>query len=260
MTDFLKIKEHNFTNRLILGSGKFCSYKTMQEVILNTQSELVTVAMKRFEIGENQEDILTIIKKTGAIALPNTAGAKDAKQAVLAAKIGATATQTNLIKLEIHPDPKYLLPDPIETLKACEELAKEDFAVMVYMQSDPVLAKRLEDAGASALMPLASPIGTNQGFLAKEYIKIIISQTDLPVIIDAGLGAPSDAALAMEMGASAVMINTAIASSKNPKEMAKAFYIATKAGRIAFLSGLGQSQKTANATSPFTNFFANLNN
>ena len=186
--------------------------------------------------------------------LPNTSGVRNAKEAVLAAQLSRECFGTNFIKLEIHPDPKYLLPDPIETLKATEELAKSGFIVLPYIQADPVLCKRLEDVGTAAVMPLGAPIGTNKGLKTKEMLEIIISQSNVPVVIDAGLGAPSHAAEAMEMGADAVLVNTAIAVADNPVKMAKAFKLATEAGRMAYLAGLGEKSDYAEATSPLTAF------
>ncbi len=186
--------------------------------------------------------------------LPNTSGARDAKEAIFAAQLTREAFDTNFLKLEIHPDPRYLLPDPIETLKATEELAKMGFVVLPYCQADPVLCKRLEEAGAATVMPLGAPIGTNMGLRTKDFLRIIIEQSNIPVVVDAGIGAPSHAAAAMEMGADAVLVNTAIAVAGDPIQMAKAFKMSVEAGRMAYLSGVAVEQYTAQATSPLTSF------
>jgi thiazole synthase len=186
--------------------------------------------------------------------LPNTSGARNAKEAILAAQLAREALETNWLKLEIHPDPKYLMPDPIETLKATEALAKLGFIVLPYIHADPVLCKRLEDAGTAAVMPLGSPIGSNKGLKTYEFLQIIIEQTGVPVIVDAGIGAPSDAALAMEMGADAVLVNTAIAVAGHPVQIAKAFKLAVEAGRMAYESKLATKTNGAIASSPLTEF------
>jgi thiazole synthase len=186
--------------------------------------------------------------------LPNTSGARNAKEAVFAAQLAREAMETNWLKLEIHPDPKYLMPDPVETLKACEELAKLGFIVLPYIHADPVLCKRLEDAGTAAVMPLGSPIGSNKGLKSIDFIEIIIEQSKVPVVIDAGIGTPSDAAKALEIGADAVLVNTAIAVAGDPVNMAKAFKMAVEAGRLAYESKLSKINKTAEASSPLTSF------
>ena len=227
----------------------------MLQSILASESEMITVAMKRLDTSDAaDDDMLRHINREHVQFLPNTSGVRNAEEAVLAAQLSRECFGTNFIKLEIHPDPKYLLPDPIETLKATEELAKLGFVVLPYIQADPVLCKRLEDVGTAAVMPLGAPIGTNKGLVTKEMLEIIISQSNVPVVIDAGLGAPSHAAAAMEMGASAVLVNTAIAVADNPVEMAKAFKLATEAGRMAYLAGLGEKSDHAMASSPLTSF------
>lgn len=215
---------------------------------------MVTVAMKRVDMQNPEDDILVHINRDHIQLLPNTSGVRDAEEAVLAAQLAREAFGTNFIKLEIHPDSKYLLPDPIETLKATEVLAKMGFVVLPYIQADPVLCKRLEEAGAATVMPLGAPIGTNKGIITRDLIEIIIEQSNIPVVIDAGIGAPSHAAEAMEMGADAVLVNTAIAIAGNPEQMALAFKQAVEAGRLAYESGLGAQRRHAEASSPLTSF------
>ena len=255
MDDILIIGNREFTSRLFVGTGKFSSPEIMLKAILASESQMITVAMKRVNMmNEATDDMLTHINREHVQFLPNTSGVRDAKEAILAAQMSQEIFNTNFIKLEIHPDPKYLLPDPVETLKATETLAKEGFVVLPYIQADPVLCKRLEEVGAAAVMPLAAPIGTNKGMRTRDFIEIIIEQSQVPVIIDAGLGAPSHAADAMEMGADAVLVNTAIAVADDPVLMAEAFRLATIAGRKAYLAGLGAVSKHAVATSPLTSF------
>ena len=254
-TDKLIIGGREFGSRLFVGTGKFSSPDVMLEAVLASKSEMITVAMKRVNLlNEATDDMLTHINRDHVQFLPNTSGVRDAREAVLAAQMSREIFHTDFIKLEIHPDPKYLLPDPIETLKACEELAKDRFVVLPYVQADPVLCKRLEEVGASAVMPLAAPIGTNKGIICRDMIEIIISQASVPVVIDAGLGAPSHAAEAMEMGADAVLVNTAIAVAGDPVMMADAFRSAVIAGREAYNAGLGTVSHSAEATSPLTAF------
>lgn len=250
----LKIADKTFTSRLFTGTGKFASNEQMRRAILASESELVTVALKRVDLDNANDDILAHLQHERINLLPNTSGVRDAKEAVFAAQLAREALHTNWIKLEIHPDPKYLLPDPIETLRATEELAKQGFVVLPYIQADPVLCKLLEGAGAAAVMPLGSPIGSNRGLKTRDMLEIIIEQSNLPVVIDAGIGAPSDAALAMEIGADAVLVNTAIAVAKNPVEMAEAFRLAVIAGRMAYEAQLGKTSKRADASSPLTSF------
>jgi len=250
----LKIADKEFTSRLFLGTGKFGSSKQMEEAVLASESELVTVALKRVDLETETDELLSHLKHPRINLLPNTSGARNAKEAVFAAQLAREAMETNFLKLEIHPDPKYLLPDPIETLKATEELAKLGFIVLPYIHADPVLCKRLEEAGTAAVMPLGSPIGTNKGLKTIDFLEIIIEQSKVPVVIDAGIGAPSDAAKAMELGADAVLVNTAIAVAGNPAEMAKAFKMAVQAGRMAYEAKLGKQVNHAMASSPLTSF------
>lgn len=255
MNDILKIGDKNFQSRLFLGTGKFSSNLAMQEAIHASGTEMVTVALKRVHINAgNQDDMVHHIIDDRITLLPNTSGVRTAKEAVFAAQMAREALETNWLKLEIHPDPKYLMPDPIETLQATEMLAKEGFIILPYIHADPVLCQRLYDAGASAVMPLGSPIGSNKGIKTRDFLEIIIEQSKLPVVVDAGIGAPSDAALAMELGADAVLVNTAIAVAQNPVLMAQAFKMAVEAGRMAYLSGLAAENTTAIATSPMLNF------
>ena len=250
----LKIADKEFTSRLFTGTGKFASNQLMEDAILASESQLVTVALKRMNMDGKDDDILAHLKAPHITLLPNTSGVRTAKEAVFAAQLAREALGTNWLKLEIHPDPKYLLPDPIETLKATEELAKLGFVVLPYIQADPVLCKRLEEAGAATVMPLGAPIGTNKGIITRDLIEIIIEQSNIPVVIDAGIGAPSHAAEAMEMGADAVLVNTAIAIAGNPEQMALAFKQAVEAGRLAYESGLGAQRRHAEASSPLTSF------
>ena len=255
MNDTLIIGGREFSSRLFVGTGKFPSPEVMLEAIKASGSQMITVAMKRVNMmNEATDEMLTHINREHVQLLPNTSGVRDAKEAVLAAKMSREIFKTNFIKLEIHPDPRYLMPDPIQTLKATETLAKEGFNVLPYIQADPVLCKLLEEAGAAAVMPLGAPIGTNKGLVTRDLLEIIIEQSRVPVVVDAGLGAPSHAAEAMEMGADAVLVNTAIAVAGDPVEMARAFDLAVKAGRMAFNAGLGEVSRTAQATSPLTAF------
>lgn len=250
----LIIGGHEFSSRLFLGTGKFSSNALMTDAIKASGSQMVTVALRRIDTTNREDDMLRHVTLPGIQLLPNTSGVRDAREAVFAAQLAREAFGTNFIKLEIHPDPKYLLPDPVETLKATEELAKDGFIVLPYIQADPVLCKRLEDVGTAAVMPLAAPIGTNKGIVVKDMIEIIIGQSCVPVIVDAGLGAPSHAAAAMEMGADAVLVNTAIAVAHDPVAMARAFAGAVEAGRLAYEAGLASVSKTAVASSPLTSF------
>ncbi len=255
MQDKLIIGDREFTSRLFVGTGKFSSNELMLESIIASGSEMITVAMKRIDTDNASEDnMLGHINRDKVQFLPNTSGVRNAKEALLAAKLSRDIFGTNFIKLEIHPDPKYLLPDPVETLHATEMLAKEGFIVLPYIQADPVLCKRLEDVGTAAVMPLGAPIGTNKGLKTRDLLEIIIAESRVPVVVDAGLGAPSHAADAMEMGADAVLVNTAIAVAGNPVEMAKAFRLAVEAGRMGYLAGLGCRRDRAEASSPLTSF------
>ncbi len=250
----LKIGDKEFSSRLFTGTGKFSSSQLMEEALLASGSELVTVALKRVDMHSDDDDILKHLWHPQFNLLPNTSGVRTAKEAVFAAQLSREALETNWLKLEIHPDPKYLLPDPIETLKAAEELVKLGFIVLPYIHADPVLCKHLVEVGVAAVMPLGSPIGSNSGLLTKRFLEIIIEQSNVPVIIDAGIGAPSHAAEAMEMGAAAVLVNTAIAVSENPIQMAIAFKMAVEAGRMAYEARLAKPKNYAEASSPLTSF------
>jgi thiazole synthase len=252
--EHLQIGNKIFRSRLFTGTGKFSSSALMEEALLASGSELVTVALKRVDLKAAEDDILQHLSHSQFSLLPNTSGVRTAREAVFAAQLAREALQTNWLKLEIHPDPKYLLPDPVETLKAAEELVKDGFIVLPYINADPVLCKRLEEAGVAAVMPLGSPIGSNNGLQTKAMLRIIIEQSRVPVIVDAGIGAPSHAAEAMEMGADAVLVNTAIAVSRDPVRMGSAFRYAVEAGRMAFEARLGAVSPVASASSPLTAF------
>ena len=250
----LHVADKTFSSRLFTGTGKFSSHQLMQEALLASGSELVTLALKRVEVNDHHDDILKHLSHDRFNLLPNTSGVRSAREAVFAAQLAREALETNWIKLEIHPDPKYLLPDPVETLKAAEELVKLGFVVLPYVHADPVLCKKLEEAGTAAVMPLGSPIGSNKGLKSLDFLEIIIEQSNVPVVVDAGIGSPSDAAKAMEIGADAVLVNTAIAVSDHPVEMAKAFKLAVESGRLAFEARLGSQFQQASASSPLTAF------
>lgn len=253
-SDKLKIAETALRSRLFIGTGKFSSGKILRDTVRSSEAELVTVAMKRANLNGPSDSILDYLKDHNVKILPNTSGVRDAKEAIFVAQMAREALETNWLKLEIHPDPKYLMPDPVETLHATEKLANDDFVVLPYCHADPVLCKRLEDAGAAAVMPLGSPIGSNRGLESREFLRIIIEQSKLPVVVDAGIGAPSHACEALEMGASAVLVNTALAIAQDPPRMGVAFKNAVLAGRLAYLSGLGEQSPQACPTSPLTSF------
>lgn len=253
----LQIADRTFQSRLFTGTGKFANSQLMVEAIVASQSQLATMALKRVDIHDKQDDILQPLIKAGVNLLPNTSGAKNAKDAVFAAHLAREALGTHWLKLEIHPDPKYLMPDPIETLMAAEQLVKDGFVVLPYCHADPVLCKRLEEVGCAAVMPLGAPIGSNKGIVSHDFLEIIIDQANIPVIVDAGIGAPSHAARAMEMGADAVLVNTAIAAASNPIAMANAFRMAVESGRIAYEAGLAGKVSHAVASSPLTSFLDN---
>ncbi|PCJ58319.1 MAG: thiazole synthase [Planctomycetota bacterium] len=257
--DALLINQIEYSSRLILGTGKYPSNEIMAESIKVSKTSMVTVALRRVDTNTSHENIIQYIDTNTVSLLPNTSGAVNAEEAIRLAKLGRSAGLGDLIKLEITPDPRSLLPDGIETFKACEVLVKEGFTVMPYINADPILARNLEDAGASTVMPLGSPIGTNRGLETKESIRLIIENASIPVIVDAGIGAPSHAAEAMEMGADAVMVNTAIASAKDPIKMSVAFQMAVESGRMAYLSGLGKISTDAIASSPLTGFLGQVN-
>ncbi len=253
----LVIGGREFSSRLFVGTGKFSSNSIMREAILASETQMVTLAMKRIELGEEEsksDEMLKGVMADHIQLLPNTSGVRTAEEAIFAAQLSREVFGTNFLKLEIHPDPRYLLPDPVETLKATEALVKMGFVVLPYVQADPVLCKRLEEAGAATVMPLAAPIGSNKGLLTRDFIELIIEQSHVPVVVDAGIGAPSHAALAMELGADAVLVNTAIAVAGDPVMMARAFKDAVEAGRMAYEAGLGSQQIEAVASSPLTSF------
>ena len=251
----LIIAGKEFESRLFMGTGKFSSNEIMAQAIAASETQMVTMAMKRIDLGDSDDDdMLRHIVRPGIQLLPNTSGTRNAEEAVFAAKMSREAFGTNWLKLEIHPDPRYLLPDPVETLRATELLVKEGFVVLPYCQADPVLCKRLAEAGAATVMPLAAPIGTNMGLRTRDFLGIIIEEATVPVVVDAGIGAPSDAAEAMEMGADAVLVNTAVSVAGDPVAMARAFAKAVEAGREAFEAGLGAVSHSAEASSPLTSF------
>ncbi len=257
MHDVLVIAGRQFHSRLFTGTGKFGNHALMQEALAASGTELVTVAMKRVAVkatSEEKEDILDYLPTTQFQLLPNTSGARTAKEAVFVAQLAREALETHWVKLEIHPDPKYLMPDPVETFKAAEELVKLGFVVLPYIHADPVLCRRLEEVGVAAVMPLGAPIGSNKGLKTLDFLQIIIEQSSVPVVVDAGIGAPSHAAAAMELGADAVLVNTAIAAAANAVQMAMAFRQAVEAGRMAWQAGLGAVKEHAEASSPLTGF------
>ena len=251
----LIIAGKEFNSRLFLGTGKFPSNEVMGRAIKSSKTQMVTTALKRVDVeNSDTDDMLAHIAKPGIQLLPNTSGTRNAEEAVFAAQMAREAFGTNWLKLEIHPDPRYLLPDSVETLKATEQLVKLGFVVLPYCQADPTLCKHLEEAGAATVMPLAAPIGTNKGLRMKDFLQIIIDQATVPVVIDAGIGAPSHAAEAMEMGADCCLVNTAIAVAGDPVQMAIAFKEAVIAGRRAYEAGLGAISDCAEASSPLTAF------
>jgi len=253
----LEIAGRTFSSRLLLGTGKFGSLEVMRETLDASGSEIVTVALRRADVsgqGDPFANILDYVDTEKYLLLANTSGAMNAEEAVRLARLAEAAGLPKWIKLEIHPDPNYLLPDPIETLAAAETLIEEGFTVLPYINADPVLAKRLEEAGAATVMPLGAPIGSNRGLATRDQIEIIIEQANVPVVVDAGIGAPSHAAEAMEMGADAVLVNTAVAVAGNPVSMARAFRLAVQAGRTAFEAGLPLQSDRAEGTSPLTGF------
>jgi thiazole synthase len=252
--DNLIIAGRSFSSRLMVGTGKFASHQLMADALVASRSEIVTVALRRVDIDRPDDDLLAHIDRNKYLLLPNTSGARNAEEAVRLARLARAAGCEPWIKLEVTPDPYYLLPDPIETLKAAEILVKEGFVVLPYINADPVLAKHLQEAGTATVMPLGAPIGTNKGLRTRDSIAIIIEQAIVPVVVDAGLGAPSHAAEAMEMGADAVLVNTALAVAADPARMASAFAKGVEAGREAYLAGLGAVRQQADASSPLTGF------
>jgi len=251
------IAGREFRSRLILGTGKFASPEAMRDALAASGCEMVTVALRRADLSGERDPFANILEYVDAkryLVLPNTSGAMNAEEAVRLARLARAAGLPNWVKLEIHPDPRFLLPDPIETLKAAEVLVKEGFVVLPYINADPVLAKRLQEVGTATVMPLGSPIGSNRGLQTRDQIRIILEQATVPVIVDAGLGVPSHAAEAMELGADAVLVNTAIAVAADPNRMAQAFAKAVEAGRAAFEMGMAEQRLEASATSPLTGF------
>ncbi len=253
--DKLIIGGRELDSRLFIGTGKFPSNKMIPEVIKASKAQVVTVALRRMDFDSEEENMLNFIPKN-CVLMPNTSGARNAEEAVRIARIARAAGCGNWIKIEVVSDNKYLLPDNFETIKATEILAKEGFIVLPYMSPDLMAAKRLRDAGAAAVMPLGAPIGTNKGLKTKDLIKILIDEINLPIIVDAGIGKPSEAAEAMELGAAAVLVNTAIATAGNPVLMGEAFGLAVEAGRKAYLSGAGAVKEYAEASSPLTGFLS----
>lgn len=252
----LKIADRTFTSRLFTGTGKFASSDVMLEALRASGSQLATLAMKRVDLERSSDDILRPLRQAGIQLLPNTSGAKTADEAVLAAQLAREALQTTWIKLEIHPDARYLMPDPLATLYAAEKLVKQGFIVLPYCGADPLLCKRLEEAGCAAVMPLGAPIGSNQGLQTQAMLEIIIEQANVPVIVDAGIGVPSHAAQALEIGADAVLVNTAIAVAADPVQMATAFRLAVEAGTLAASAGRAGRLLQAHPSSPLTSFLS----
>ncbi len=252
--DKFTVAGRTFSSRLLVGTGKFPSNEVMRSSVDASGTEIVTVALRRVELASTSDDMLDYIDRERYLLLPNTSGARNANDAVTLARLAREAGLGSWIKLEVVPEPRYLLPDPIETLRATEALVREDFTVLPYINADPILAKRLEEVGAATVMPLGSPIGSNRGIRTRDSIRIIIEQAQVPVVVDAGLGAPSHAAEAMEMGADAVLINTAIAIARDPVRMAQAFRTGVEAGRAAFEAGCAPERDTAQASSPLTAF------
>lgn len=250
----LVIGTHSFSSRLMMGTGKFSSPEVMRDALEASEAEIVTVALRRVELDNPGDTILSHVDRDRFVLMPNTSGARDAEEAVRLARLARAAGGGSFLKLEVTPDPNYLLPDPAETIKAAEILIKDGFTVLPYIQADPILAKRLEEIGTATVMPLGSPIGSNRGIRTRDSIEIIIEMANVPVVVDAGLGAPSHAAEAMEMGADAVLVNTAVSVAGDPVAMARAFKKGVEAGREAFLAGLGQPRKKAEASSPLTGF------
>ncbi len=252
--DKLTIAGKTFDSRLLVGTGKFTSPQVMADALAATDAEIVTVALRRVDIDDANDDTLSHIDRDRFLLLPNTSGARSAEEAVRLSRLARAATGIDWVKLEVTPDPYYLLPDPIETLKAAETLVKEGFIVLPYINADPILARRLADLGTATVMPLGSPIGSNQGLKTRAALEIIVEQSNVPVVVDAGLGLPSHVAEAMEIGADAVLVNTAIATAADPVEMARAFKLATEAGRMAYESGPRAATRSAEASSPLTGF------
>ncbi|HNR30424.1 MAG TPA: thiazole synthase [Candidatus Hydrogenedentes bacterium] len=255
MDDPLVIAGRAFRSRLLVGTGKFPSAQALRAALEASDAEIVTVALRRVDLAQPEEEgILSAIDRKKHLLLPNTSGARTAEEAVRLAKLARAAGLDPWVKLELTPEPRYLLPDPVETLRAAEMLVQAGFVVLPYIQADPILAKRLEELGTATVMPLGAPIGSNRGMRTRDMIRIIIEQATVPVVVDAGLGAPSHAAEAMEMGADAVLVNTALADAADHGAMARAFALAVEAGRMAYRAGLGPERDAAEASSPLTGF------
>jgi thiazole synthase len=252
--DALVVAGRRLRSRLFVGTGKFGSPAAMTAALEAAEAEVVTVALRRVDLADPADDMLSAIDRERFLLLPNTSGARDAEEAVRVARLARAASGIDWVKLEVTPEPHYLLPDPVETLKAAETLVKDGFTVLPYINADPVLARRLQEVGTATVMPLGSPIGSNQGIRTRASIEIIIEQATVPVVVDAGLGLPSHAAEAMEMGADAVLVNTALAVAADPARIARAFRLAVEAGRLAYRSGPGAVRRQAEASSPLTGF------
>ncbi len=253
--DPLIIAGRRFGSRLMVGTGKFSTAKVLHAVLQNSGAAIVTVALRRVDLGKwGNDSILSVLDPAQHLILPNTSGARNAEEAVRLARMARAMGLEPWVKLELTPEPRYLLPDPLETLKAAAKMLQEGFVVLPYIQPDPILAKRLEELGAATVMPLGAPIGSNRGLRTRDLIQIIIEQAKVPVVVDAGLGAPSHAAEAMELGADAVLVNTALAEAADPSKMAAAFALGVEAGRKAYLAGLGPLRHVAAASSPLTGF------
>jgi thiazole synthase len=256
MGDTLTIAGREFRSRLFLGTGKFPSNAALRDAIVASGTEMVTVALRRVDLEAAEGDILDAIDTERVLLLTNTSGAMDAEEAIRLARLARSAGLPTWIKVEVTPDPRYLLPDPIETLKASEALVADGFTVLPYCSADPVLCKHLEEVGCATVMPLGSWIGSNQGLRTKAALEIIVEQSLVPVVVDAGIGAPSQAAEAMELGADAWLVNTAIGTAGDPAAMADAFRLAVDAGRSGFRAGLAGVRREAAASSPLTGFLS----
>ncbi len=250
----LTLSGKTFKSRLIMGTGKFSDATTMLEAVKASRTELVTVALRRFSADTKDDLLAPLLQIEGLTLMPNTSGAMNASEAVKAAVIGRELSGSRFVKVEIHPNPHHLLPDPIETFEACRELTRQDFAVMPYIPADPVLAKRLEEIGCASVMPLGSTIGSGQGLQTSAMIRLIVRESEIPVIVDAGLRSPSEAAAAIEMGCDAALVNSAIAAADDPVMMAEAFAEAVEAGRKGFSAGIMAGSGSAVASSPLTSF------
>jgi thiazole synthase len=254
LTDLLELGGRSFRSRLIVGTGKFSSPEVMADALAASGAEMVTVALRRVDLDAPKNPSTDFIDRSKYLILPNTSGAATAEEAIRLARLARSAGLPAWVKVEVIPDPRYLMPDPVDTLAACETLVREGFTVLPYIHADPVLAKRLEEVGVAAVMPLAAPIGSGRGLKMEAAIAIIIEQATVPVVVDAGLGVPSHASAALEMGADAVLVNTAIATAANPARMARAFKLAVEAGREARVAGRAPELRAAAASSPLTGF------